>query len=115
MRLQHDAVCGSADGQPERFKVSLRVLRVAAFLVTRNRGGRANMTRNILFLMLLACGPLVCRAALGASTGSAKLAASVFDTPVSEDNLDTEAFAAWVDGKQAPIALADGPRHCLWT
>jgi hypothetical protein len=40
---------------------------------------------------------------------------SPFVTPLTQENLDTSAFAAWVDGHEQPITLKRGPQHVVWT
>lgn len=41
---------------------------------------------------------------------------SIFLTPLKVEDLDPQAFAVWVDGKETRSELPkDGPRHFLWT
>ena len=40
---------------------------------------------------------------------------AAFTTPLTAGDLDPNAFAAWADGAEKPIALKEGPRHVLWT
>ena len=49
-------------------------------------------------------------------TYSAFSAETLFQTPLSADDLDPAAFAVWVDGKEETSGLPkDGPRHAMWT
>jgi hypothetical protein len=41
--------------------------------------------------------------------------APAFTTPVTLGSLDSAAFTEWVDGRERPVALPDGPRHVIWT
>jgi hypothetical protein len=38
-----------------------------------------------------------------------------FVTPLTQENLESSAFAAWVDSREQPVALKNGPRHVTWT
>ncbi len=38
-----------------------------------------------------------------------------FVTPLAVEDLDTNAFAAWVDGAEEPVTVREGPRLALWT
>lgn len=40
---------------------------------------------------------------------------SPFATPLTVEDLDAAAFAAWIDGAETPVPLKDGPRHVVWT
>ena len=52
---------------------------------------------------------------LAAAACHALPVAPAFSTPLAVDNLDSAAFAEWVDGHEQPVALRDGPRHVIWT
>jgi hypothetical protein len=40
---------------------------------------------------------------------------SCFATPLAAENLDSAAFAEWMDGAGRPIPLKRGPSHVIWT
>jgi hypothetical protein len=66
-------------------------------------------------LLLLTIGMIASRAVSPAQSPPSP-AASVFVTPITADNLDATAFAAWADGQETRDQLPkDGPRHVLWT
>jgi hypothetical protein len=40
---------------------------------------------------------------------------TAFRTPLAAEDLDPSAFTQWTDGAGSPLAVADGPRHAMWT
>ena len=70
--------------------------------------------RVLSFRVLFACILLFAMLA-GAGAQDAAKSAGVFETPLTLENLDAAAFAAWVDGAEKPMDYKDGPRHVIWT